>query len=246
MKARKVKGQHSFLGCRKPVEHRRFIHGLLSSFHTSVRSIVIFVQYPHFLSGTLFIDSSRKPIDMKNSKTKASGNGAEEEISSKLGKLFEDGVRDIYWAEKALLKSLGKMAKNATSEDLIAALELHQTETEDQVLRLEKIFSLLGKSPRGKKCDGMEGLIKEGESMMDESDEGPMRDAAIIAAAQKAEHYEISSYGTLRTFAQTIGLNEAVSILEETLDEEKETDTKLSELAVSNVNLLAASQSGEE
>jgi len=184
---------------------------------------------------------------MKNSKaTSASTNAAHDEISSKLGKLFEDGVRDIYWAEKALLKALGKMSKNATSEDLISALELHQTETEDQVLRLEKIFSLLGKAPRGKKCDGMEGLIKEAESMMDESDEGPMRDAAIIAAAQKAEHYEIASYGTLRTFAQTIGLNEAVSILNETLEEEKDTDTKLTELAISNVNLLAASQSDEE
>lgn len=185
---------------------------------------------------------------MKNSKsnsTAASGQDANEGLSTQLGKLFEDGVKDIYWAEKALLKALAKMGKNATSEELVAAIETHIAQTEEQVTRLEKVFSIMGKEPRGKKCDAMEGLIKEGETIMEESEEGPMRDAGIIAAAQKVEHYEIASYGTLRTYAQTLGLDEAAALLEETLEEEKTTDTLLNDLAVSSVNLMAASEPEE-
>lgn len=179
---------------------------------------------------------------MKNSKSSNGVAGEQQEMSSQLDKLFEDSIRDIYWAEKALVKALPKMAKNATSPDLVAGIEAHLAETEEQVQRLEQIFEMLGKQPRGKKCEAMEGLIAEGETHMEETEEGPMRDAAIIASAQKVEHYEISAYGTLRTYAETLGLDEAVTILDTTLSEEKSTDVKLTELAVTNINLLAASE----
>lgn len=185
-------------------------------------------------------------IHMKNSKSNSEqSQDASEGMSSQLGKLFEDGVRDIYWAEKALVKALAKMRKNATSEELVTAIDTHISETEGQVERLEEVFSILGKEPRGKKCEAMEGLIKEGETIMEEAEEGPMRDAGIIAAAQKVEHYEISSYGTLRTYAETLGLDEAVDLLEETLEEEKLTDTKLNDLAITSINMLAASEPEE-
>lgn len=168
-----------------------------------------------------------------------------EELSSQLGKLFEDELKDIYWAEKALAKALPKMAKKATSEELVEAIETHLEETEEHVNRCEKIFKLLGKEPRGKKCEAMEGLINEAESIMEDTEEGVMRDAGIISAAQKVEHYEIASYGTLRTFAETLGLQEAVELLEATLNEEKKTDEMLTELAVSNINEEAAEEPAE-
>lgn len=168
-----------------------------------------------------------------------------EELSSQLGKLFEDELKDIYWAEKALAKALPKMAKKATSEELVEAIETHLEETEEHVSRCEKIFKLLGKEPRGKKCEAMEGLINEAESIMEDTEEGVMRDAGIISAAQKVEHYEIASYGTLRTFAETLGLQEAVELLEATLNEEKKTDEMLTELAVSNINQEAAEEPAE-
>ncbi|MBL7841797.1 MAG: ferritin-like domain-containing protein [Cyclobacteriaceae bacterium] len=168
-----------------------------------------------------------------------------EELSSQLGKLFEDELKDIYWAEKALAKALPKMAKKATSEELVEAIETHLEETEEHVNRCEKIFKLLGKEPRGKKCEAMEGLINEAESIMEDTEEGVMRDAGIISAAQKVEHYEIASYGTLRTFAETLGLQEAVELLEATLNEEKKTDEMLTELAVSNINQEAAEEPAE-
>jgi ferritin-like metal-binding protein YciE len=179
---------------------------------------------------------------MKNSKSTTK---TPEELSSQLGKLFEDEFRDIYWAEKALVKALPKMAKNASSEQLVAAIEKHIAETEVHVERCENIFSILGKEPRGKKCEAMEALISEGETVMEEAEEGVMRDAAIIASAQKVEHYEIASYGTLVTFASTLGMEDVASILEETLNEEKQCDSSLTELAVSTINEQAAAQPKE-
>jgi ferritin-like metal-binding protein YciE len=168
-------------------------------------------------------------------------------LETKLGKLFEDSLRDIYWAEKALVKALPRLAKNATSSELVEAIEKHLAETEQHVERAQQIFEVMGKEPRGKKCEGMQGLIDEADTLMKDAEEGVMRDAAIISAAQKVEHYEISAYGTLRTFAQTLGLQDAVSILEKTLEEEKMTDTILTELAEANINLEAASeQEGDE
>jgi ferritin-like metal-binding protein YciE len=179
------------------------------------------------------------------SKSKSGAGENSSEGSTQLGKLFEDGIKDIYWAEKALVKALGKMSENATSDDLSEAIDTHIAQTETQVARLEKVFAIIGKEPRGKKCEAMEGLIKEGETIMEEAEEGPMLDAGIIAAAQKVEHYEISSYGTLRTYAQTLGLDEAVALLEETLEEEISTDSLLSDLATTNVNAMAGSESEE-
>lgn len=167
-------------------------------------------------------------------------------MSSKLGKLFEEELKDIYWAEKALTKAIPKMIKKASSEELIEALENHLAETEEHVKRAEEVFSALGKEPRAKKCEAMEGLIKEAEEIMEETEEGSMRDAAIIAAAQKVEHYEIASYGTLRTFAEILGLEQAVTVLESTLEEEKNADSTLTEVAMSAINLEAAETEEEE
>jgi ferritin-like metal-binding protein YciE len=180
---------------------------------------------------------------MRQSKSKTTN--SKEDLSTQLGKLFEDELRDIYWAEKALVKALPKMAKKATSEELVAAIEKHLEETEEHVSRCEQIFKLLGKEARGKKCEAMEGLISEAESIIEDTEEGVMRDAGIISAAQKVEHYEIASYGTLRTFAETLGMQEVAEILETTLNEEKMTDESLTELAVSNINQEAAEEPAE-
>jgi len=160
--------------------------------------------------------------------------------SSQLMKLFEDELQDIYWAEKALTKAIPKMIKNATSEELIEALTNHLEETENQIERLEQVFKSIDKKATAKKCDAMEGLIKEAEGIMEDSEKGAMRDAGIISAGQKVEHYEIASYGTLRQFAETLGLTEAVSLLEATLYEEKAADEKLTKIAISVVNVEAA------
>ena len=160
--------------------------------------------------------------------------------SSQLMELFEDSLKDIYFAEKALLKAIPTMIDNATSEELIAALTNHLAETENQVLRLESVFESIDKKAEAVKCEAMVGLIKEAKEIMEECEQGSMRDAGIIAAAQKVEHYEIATYGTLRQFAETLGLAEAVALLEETLAEEKAADAKLTEVAVAAINIEAA------
>nr|WP_294779578.1 ferritin-like domain-containing protein [uncultured Flavobacterium sp.] len=160
--------------------------------------------------------------------------------ASGLTELFEDGLKDIYWAEKALTKALPVMAKNATSVELKDAIDNHLTETEEQIVRLEQVFKIIDKKATAKKCDAMEGLIEEAKGMLEETEIGVVRDAAIIAASQKIEHYEIATYGTLRQFAETLGLPEAATLLEQTLDEEKGADKLLTEVAVNAVNLEAA------
>lgn len=160
--------------------------------------------------------------------------------SSQLMKLFEDELKDIYWAEKALTKAIPKMIKNATSQELIDALTKHLEETEEQISRVEQVFESIGKKAVAKKCEAMEGLIKEAEEIMQDCEDGAMCDAGIISAGQKVEHYEIASYGTLRQFAQTLGLDDAVELLQATLDEEKAADVKLTEVAVSAINVEAA------
>jgi ferritin-like metal-binding protein YciE len=166
--------------------------------------------------------------------------------SSQLQKLFEEELKDIYWAEKALTKAIPKMIKNATSEELIEALENHLEETQNQVTRCEQVFESIGKKATAKKCEAMEGLLKEAETIMEECEEGAMCDAGIISAAQKVEHYEIASYGTLRQFAITLGLDEAAELLEETLEEEKAADETLTGVAESAVNIEAAEEEEEE
>ncbi|MCX7322277.1 MAG: ferritin-like domain-containing protein [Hyphomicrobiales bacterium] len=157
-----------------------------------------------------------------------------------LNDLFLDTLKDIYYAEKQIYKALPKMAKAAASDELRAAFEKHQAETEVQIERLEQIFESLGKAARGKKCDAIEGILDEGKEIMDEYADTSALDPGLLAAAQAVEHYEISRYGTLRTWAQTLGLKEAVKLLDQTLAEEKKTDDALSKLALSAVNAEAA------
>jgi len=160
-----------------------------------------------------------------------------------MDQLFLDEIRDLYDAEKQLTKALPKMAKAATSEQLKKAIETHLRETQNQVERLEQVFESLEQRASGKKCAAMAGLIKEGDEIAKSTKDSAVRDAGIIAAAQKVEHYEISGYGSARTFAQMLGHDEAASLLEETLNEEKMTDRKLNELAESQINEEAISES---
>jgi ferritin-like metal-binding protein YciE len=163
-----------------------------------------------------------------------------------LHELFVDELRDIYDAEKQLTKALPKMAKAAESPDLRAGFEEHLEITRMQVNRCEEIFKSLGMAARGKPCEGMKGLIEEGQEMMEELETGPTLDAALIASAQKVEHYEIASYGTLATFAEILGLQDAKDLLGQTLDEEKEADEKLTQVA-GQINFEAEAEGeGEE
>ena len=150
--------------------------------------------------------------------------------------LLEEELKDIYSAEKQLLKALPKMAKKASSEELRAALEEHLTVTEGQVARLEDVFEALGKTAKAKTCKAMQGLIEEATELMEEDADDAVLDAGIIAAAQKVEHYEIASYGTVRTWAKLCGEDVVAELLQETLDEETEADQKLTELAENFIN----------
>jgi ferritin-like metal-binding protein YciE len=153
--------------------------------------------------------------------------------------LYEDLLKDLYSAEKQLVKALPKMAKNADSPDLQKAFQEHLSQTEKHVERIERIFSSLEGSPRGKKCVGMEGLIAEGEELLKEDVEPDVLDAGLIAAAQKVEHYEIASYGTARAWAEKIGHDDHASLLQQTLDEEAMANEKLTDLAESFINMEA-------
>jgi ferritin-like metal-binding protein YciE len=148
-----------------------------------------------------------------------------------LDALFEDTLRDMYYAEKKLVKTLPKMAKKATSEDLADAFNTHKTETEGHVKRIEEIFEMLGKAARAKKCEAMEGLTKEGAHVMEEAEEDGVLDAGLIASAQAVEHYEIARYGTLIAWANQLDLSDAAALLEENLSEEKAADEKLTSIA---------------
>src|ERR1700757_3513928 len=150
--------------------------------------------------------------------------------------LFHDTLKDIYYAEKKILVALPKMAKAAQSDELRAAFEKHKGETEDQVERLEKVFKLIDANPQGKKCPAIDGIIDEGKEIISEYKGSPALDAGLLAAAQAVEHYEISRYGTLRTWANELRLKEAVGLLEKTLKEEEVTDEALSALAEEAVN----------
>ena len=160
--------------------------------------------------------------------------------SSSLKEFFIDSLKDIYWAEKHLAKALPKMAKKATSDELKSALETHLAETQNQVIKLEQVFAILDEKAQVKKCEAMEGLLKEADSIISETEDGTMtRDVGIIAAAQKVEHYEIASYGTIRTLADVLGLPEASELLNQILEEEKKTDLLLTQIAEGFVNQSA-------
>jgi len=154
-----------------------------------------------------------------------------------------DELKDIYWAEKHLVKSLPKMRKAATSEELAGAIEEHLEVTKEHVSRLEQIFEMMGVRAAAKKCEAMEGLIAEGQTVIEDTEEdSAVRDAGLIVAAQKIEHYEIASYGSLRALANRMGQGEIASLLEQTLNEEKETDQLLTEIAESSINEEAAAE----
>lgn len=169
-----------------------------------------------------------------------------EDAAADLKELFEEQLKDIYWAEKALLKALPKMAKNASSDELIEALTNHLEETKTQVGRLENVFKAMGKKPQAKKCDAMQGLIEEGDGILEETEPGPVRDAGIIGACQKIEHYEIATYGTLCAFAKLLEETDAEQLLNETLAEEKNADETLTQVAESGINWQAGEEQGTE
>jgi ferritin-like metal-binding protein YciE len=162
-----------------------------------------------------------------------------------LDDLFMHEIKDLYNAEQQIVKALPKMIKEAGSDELRRALEHHLVQTKGHVERLDRVFEEIGQSPRGEKCKGMEGLLEEGSDLLKERAEESVKDAGIIAAAQRVEHYEMAAYGTVRTFAQQLGHEDAVPLLEQTLREEKEADKKLTQIAERSVNMEAADGNGD-
>ena len=163
-----------------------------------------------------------------------------------LQSLFLDELKDVYHAEKQLVRALPRMAKAASSPQLQQAFTNHLRETEGQIRRLERVFKEIGQTPRAKKCEGMAGLVEEGKKILEEDGEPAVIDAALIAAAQRVEHYEIAAYGCLRTYAQLLGLNAAAQLLEQNLNEEEAADEKLNALAEGGINQAAVSAGEEE
>jgi ferritin-like metal-binding protein YciE len=176
----------------------------------------------------------------KKKQAKNAGAGAGDSL---LQELFLDSLKDIYYAEKAITKALPKMKKAATSEELAAAFVDHLAVTKEQISRLEQVFESIGEKARAKKCEAIEGLVKEAQSIIEDTDENTStRDVGLILAAQKVEHYEIATYGGLRQLAITLGYNEAAELLQQTLDEEKETDELLTGIAENSINYQAAEE----
>ena len=194
--------------------------------------------------------TASRATSTNNSSKSASKTSSRQQQSSSgemLEKFMHDSLKDIYWAEKHLTKAIPKMIKAATNESLISALEDHLEVTEEHVSRLEEVFELFGKKAQAKKCEAMEGLTKEAESIIEETEEGTStRDVGIIMAAQKVEHYEIATYGGLTQLAKTMGLMEIANLLGQTLEEEKEADEGLTSIAENNINLQAEEEGEEE
>jgi ferritin-like metal-binding protein YciE len=191
--------------------------------------------------------SSRSGAKSPTARSGSRSRASQQQPGGLLEKYFLDELKDLYSAEKQLLRGLGKMSKNATTEELREAFDNHKMQTEGQIERLEQVFEMLGSRPQAKKCEAMEGLIKEVESVLEDTEDDTMtRDVALIMGAQKAEHYEIASYGGLATLARTMGREEIADLLEETLEEEKETDMLLTQIAENNINMEAEEEGGEE
>jgi len=181
----------------------------------------------------------------KNSKP--STNGVKSSEGSYLQKFFVDQLKDIYYAEKELMKGIAEMKSASSTEELEDAFDNHLKQTERHIKRLEKVFQLIGKNPEGKRCEAMDGLLKEGRTIISETQEGTAtRDAALIIAAQKIEHYEIASYGGLAQLAITMGMSRAADLLEKTLQEEEDTDLLLTDIAESYINVKAEQEGGYE
>lgn len=180
--------------------------------------------------------STKSSTPARKSSTQKSNGKNGDMPNSKFHQLFMDELKDIYWAEKHLVKALPKMQKAATSAELVDAFADHLAVTKEHVSRVEEIFEMMGVRPVAKKCDAMEGLVAEAQELISEEEESSVLDAGLIIAAQKVEHYEIAAYGSLRTLANRMGHTEAAGILEQTLTEEKETDSLLTQIAESSVN----------
>ncbi len=184
--------------------------------------------------------SSKDSSTKKSSGSTSSSKGSENGNHPLLEKFFIDQLKDIYWAEKHLTKALPKMQKAATTEELKQAFADHNVATKEHITRLEQVFEMFGKKAQAKKCEAMEGLTKEGESIIEDTEDGSMtRDVALIMAAQKVEHYEIATYGGLVQLANTMNLSEVAEILDQTLQEEKETDQLLTSIAENDINMEA-------
>jgi ferritin-like metal-binding protein YciE len=176
----------------------------------------------------------------KTAAAKKTATASSQNEETLLRELFIDELKDIYWAEKHLTKALPKMRKAATTEELAGAFETHLAQTEEQVARLEEVFEMMEVTARAKKCEAMEGLVKEAQQVMEDTPKGTaVRDVALIISAQKVEHYEIASYGSLVQLAKTMGRTDIAEILQLTLAEEKETDQLLTELAETGINISA-------
>ncbi|MBC7903936.1 MAG: ferritin-like domain-containing protein [Gemmatimonadaceae bacterium] len=187
--------------------------------------------------------SAPKKKAASNGRTASNANANAGKGDTLLQEFFVDGLKDIYYAEKAIAKALPKMKKAATSEELKAAFEDHLNVTKEQITRLEEVFASIEETAKGKKCEAIEGIIKEGESIIEDTDTGTAtRDVGLIMAAQKVEHYEIATYGGLAQLAVTLGHTQAAELLQATLAEEKETDVLLTGIAENNVNYEAAEE----
>jgi ferritin-like metal-binding protein YciE len=183
----------------------------------------------------------KAPIKTPRGKSAPETTTAVEE--SALNELFIDELKDIYWAEKHLTKALAKLAKKSTTDELRGAIETHIMQTENQITRLDQVFESINKKATAKKCEAMAGLIKESEEIVESTEDGSItRDAGIISACQKVEHYEIASYGTLKTLAGMLGYNDAAELLDATLQEEKQTDELLTQIAVGTINQSAKTE----
>lgn len=180
----------------------------------------------------------------RSTKTVANSSGKNGEMeNSEFHRFFIDELKDLYWAEKHLSKALPKMQKAATSTELASAFEKHTKDTNQHIMTLEQVFEQLGEKPQAKKCEAMAGLVEEANSIIADTEKGTLvRDAALILAAQKVEHYEIASYGTLRTFAENMGHTDVAELLQQTLDNEKDTDIALTSIAEEFVNEQAAAE----
>ena len=191
--------------------------------------------------------SAGKSTPVKKSNSSGAMGEKQQQTNTMLEKFMIDSLKDIYWAEKHLTKALPKLQKAATSEELKQALQDHLTVTEEQVARLEQVFELLGKKAQAKKCEAMEGLSKEADTVVEDTEAGTStRDVAIIIACQKVEHYEIATYGGLTQLANTMGFTEVADLLGQTLAEEKEADELLTSIAENDINLQAEEEGGEE
>jgi ferritin-like metal-binding protein YciE len=187
---------------------------------------------------------SASPAKGKNTgKSNGSSKSSQEDQSGMLEELFLEELKDIYWAEKHLVKALPKMEKAATSEELKESFRDHLEVTKEQVTRLEEAFGLLGEKAQGKKCEAMDGLTKEAEGVIEDTEKGSLtRDVALIIAAQKVEHYEIATYGSLAQLAKTLGKNDLAEFMVQTLEEEKEADQLLTSIAENNINVEATAE----